>query len=111
MRSPGRYRLVKLGGLLRTELQARFPAATLQRVREHFRIGLPGPKHLVEAIAGPILAESFDPLRVKLIGIELPRHFRELHVDERAVAVEGDVLGARNLHLVLSSRRWEVALQ
>ncbi|MCY1433357.1 hypothetical protein D9M71_493840 [compost metagenome] len=98
MRAPGRH-----GVVVQLSFAAILDAPALAQARhggiENFIIWPPVTHHLIQAISGEILDELVHLLRSDAIGEQLAGQRAHLEVGQRAVAVEGDVLGAHEAHL------------
>ena len=99
MRTPARHPGVDHLGILFPERHPVTPAGPLQRIVDHLVIGLPVAEDLVQPVGGEVPDELEHRRLVHAIAVEIARRLRHLEIDQRAVAVEGDVFRADDRHL------------
>jgi hypothetical protein len=94
MRVPGGHRVV-VGLAVGVEvLDLPLLAQAANGVLEHDLVGLPVAQHLVETVGGKVGDELLHLLGRDAVGKQLARQLAHAEARERAVAIEGDVLGA-----------------
>jgi len=100
MRGPARHGIVEGLRLGLDERDAVLAAGARRRIDDDVAVRLPGAQHLVQPVGGEVAHELVHLRRRQAGAIDLPRHVREPHPGQRAVAVEGDEFGPEEGHAV-----------
>ncbi len=96
MRTPGRHGVIVALGLVVEILEVPLLAQPADRVLQYLLVRLPVAQHLVETVGREIGDELLHAIGRHAIGEHLAGHLPHAETRERAVAVEGDVLGTES---------------
>lgn len=93
VRAPGWDGLVKGLGQRRVVGDGHARAGSSQRVEDHVAVGFVGPHDFVDAVAAEEVHEALEDVGRELWAVDFACLARHVEVNERAVAVKGDVFG------------------